>query len=63
MFIKISKYCLYAALFSVLIVLPTTFFPFIGGKDYFFRVAVELALIFLWLIIYFIGVTPEIFEL
>jgi O-antigen ligase len=45
MFIKISKYCLYASLFSVLVVLPTTFFPFIGGKDYVFRVAVELALI------------------
>ncbi|MCL5733556.1 MAG: O-antigen ligase family protein [Patescibacteria group bacterium] len=45
MFLKISRYCLYASLFSVLIVLPTTFFPFIGGKDYFFRVAIELALI------------------
>ncbi len=45
MFIKISKYCLYASLFSVLVVLPNTFFPFIGGKDYVFRVAVEAALI------------------
>lgn len=44
MFLKISKFFLYASVFSVAVVLPSTFFPFIGGKYYFFRVAVELAL-------------------
>lgn len=46
----ISKSFLYAALFSVIVVLTSTFFPFIGGKDYFFRTAVQLSLIFfvLW---------------
>lgn len=50
MLLKLSKFFLYASLFSVLIVLKDTFFPFIGGKYYFFRVATELALIFfiLW---------------
>ena len=40
----VSKWFLYASLFCVVIVLPSIFFPFIGGKYYFFRVAVELAL-------------------
>jgi len=44
MFLKLSKLFIWIALFSVLIVLLGTFFPFIGGKYYFFRVAVELAL-------------------
>ena len=50
MFLKISKFFLFASLLCVTVVLTTTFFPFIGGKDYFFRVAVELALVFtvLW---------------
>src|SRR3989344_272615 len=50
MFLRISKSFLYLSLFSIVIVLTSTFFPFIGGKYYFFRVAVELALIFflLW---------------
>lgn len=46
MLLKLSKFFLYLSLFSVVIVLNTTFFPFIGGKYYFFRMAVSLALIF-----------------
>src|SRR5437016_2724053 len=46
MLLKISKTFLYISVFSILIVLTSTFFPFIGGKYYFFRFAVELALIF-----------------
>ena len=51
MLLKISKFFLYASVFSVVIVMTSTFFPFIGGKDYFFRFSVELAAIFfiLWL--------------
>ncbi|MBI4085275.1 MAG: O-antigen ligase family protein [Candidatus Liptonbacteria bacterium] len=50
MLLKFSKFFLYVSLFSVLIVMISTFFPFIGGKDYFFRTAIQLALIFfiLW---------------
>ncbi|MDO8536767.1 MAG: O-antigen ligase family protein [bacterium] len=50
MLLRVSKFLLHVSLFSVVIVLTTTFFPFIGGKDYFFRFAVELSLIFfiLW---------------
>lgn len=50
MLLKASKFFLYVSLFSVVIVMTSTFFPFIGGKDYFFRFSVELALIFfiLW---------------
>lgn len=44
MLLKISKFFLYASVFAVVVVMPSTFFPFIGGKYYFFRVAVELAL-------------------
>ncbi len=43
---KISKISWYASLFCVLVVLPSTFFPFIGGKYAFFRVAVEISLAF-----------------
>ena len=46
MLLKISKFLLYVSVFSVVVVLSSTFFPFIGGKDYFFRVSVELALVF-----------------
>ena len=46
MLLKFSKILLHVSLFSVVIVMTSTFFPFIGGKDYFFRFAVELALIF-----------------
>jgi len=50
MLLKASKFFLYASVFAVLVVMTSTFFPFIGGKDYFFRFSVELALIFfvLW---------------
>ncbi|HTY39885.1 MAG TPA: O-antigen ligase family protein [Candidatus Paceibacterota bacterium] len=41
---KLAKFCLYAAVFSVIIVMSSTFFPFIGGKYYFFRFCIELAL-------------------
>lgn len=49
-FEKIAKGYLYLALFSVVIVAPSTFFPFIGGKDFFFRVCIDLAVatFFLW---------------
>jgi O-antigen ligase len=46
MLLKLSKFFLYASLFSVVIVMITTFFPFIGGKYYFFRIMVELSIIF-----------------
>lgn len=50
MLLKFSKFFLYVAVFSIVIVMTSTFFPFIGGKGYFFRFAVELSLIFfvLW---------------
>lgn len=41
-----AKFFLYASSFSILIVMVSTFFPFIGGKDYFFRASIEIALIF-----------------
>jgi len=44
-FRRIAKWYLYTAVFAVLVVMNSTFFPFIGGKDWFFRFAVELALI------------------
>jgi O-antigen ligase len=49
-FQRIARWYLYVAVFAVVIVMNSTFFPFIGGKDYFFRFVVELALIFfvLW---------------
>ena len=50
MLLKLSKFFTYASLFCVLVVLTGAFFPFIGGKTYFFRIAVELAvaIAFLW---------------
>ncbi|MGB9608896.1 MAG: O-antigen ligase family protein, partial [Minisyncoccia bacterium] len=50
-FIKLAKFFIYLAPLSVLIVLPSNFFPFIGGKYYFFRTVVSLSLIsvlFFW---------------
>jgi O-antigen ligase len=44
-FQRITKWYLYASVFCVMIVVNSIFFPFIGGKDYFFRFAVELGLI------------------
>ena len=43
--LKFARIFIYTALLGVIIVMPSTFFPFIGGKYYFFRVAVELSLI------------------
>ncbi len=48
-FERIAKWYLYIAVFAVVVVMNSIFFPFIGGKDYFFRFAVELALIFFML--------------
>jgi O-antigen ligase len=45
-FSRIAKWYLYISVFAAVIVMDSIFFPFIGGKDYFFRFAVELALIF-----------------
>jgi O-antigen ligase len=45
-FLKVSKFFLYLAPFSVVIVYQGTLFPFIVGKYTFFRVVVELALLF-----------------
>ncbi len=45
-FYKISKSLLYIAPFAVVVVTPSTLFPFIVGKYTFFKVMVELALIF-----------------
>jgi len=44
-FNRIAKWYLYAAVFAAVVVMDSIFFPFIGGKDWFFRFAVELALI------------------
>ena len=44
-FERIAKWYLYIAVFAVVIVMDSIFFPFIGGKDWFFRFAVELSLI------------------
>lgn len=44
-YFKLSKFFLYAALFSVAIVTVSTLFPYIVGKYVFFRLTVELALI------------------
>jgi O-antigen ligase len=44
-FKRIAKWYLYIAVFAVVIVMDSIFFPFIGGKDYFFRFAIELSLI------------------
>ncbi|MCR4328823.1 MAG: O-antigen ligase family protein [Patescibacteria group bacterium] len=49
MLLKLSKFFTYISLFSVLVVVKSTFFPFIGGKAYFFRVAIELAVAFAFL--------------
>jgi len=47
---RIAKWYLYVSVFAVVIVMDSIFFPFIGGKDYFFRFCIELSLIFfvLW---------------
>ena len=45
-FVSLSKFFLIASLFSVVIVTHFTIFPFVAGKIIFFRVMVELALLF-----------------
>ncbi len=45
-FLTLSRFFLYASLLCILVVLPNTFFPFIGGKYYFFRAAIGFSLIF-----------------
>lgn len=49
-FERIAKWYLYIAVFSVIIVMNSIFFPFIGGKDWFFRFVTELSLscVVLW---------------
>jgi len=49
-FKRVAKWYLYVAVFAVVVVMDSIFFPFIGGKDYFFRFAIELSLAFfiLW---------------
>ncbi len=44
-FQRIARWYLYVSVFAVVVVMNSMFFPFIGGKDYFFRYAVELSLI------------------
>lgn len=44
-FERIAKWYLYAAVFAAIVVMDSIFFPFIGGKDWFFRFAVELSLV------------------
>lgn len=46
MLLNLSRLALYASIFSVVVVASDAFFPFITGKAVFFRIAVELALIF-----------------
>jgi hypothetical protein len=43
-FERIAKWYLYISVFSIIIVMNSIFFPFIGGKDFFFRFTIELAL-------------------
>lgn len=45
-FRSVAKFFALSSLFAITIVMISTFFPFIGGKDYFFRVSIEFALIF-----------------
>ncbi len=49
-FERIAKWYLYISAFAVIIVMDSIFFPFIGGKDWFFRFTTELALacVVLW---------------
>jgi O-antigen ligase len=51
MFLTLARFFTYVSFFSVVIVLTGTFFPFIGGKYYFFRTMVSAAvvcLLFWW---------------
>lgn len=44
-FRTIAKWYLYISVLAVVVVMDSIFFPFIGGKDWFFRFATELSLI------------------
>ncbi len=44
MFLRLSRFFIYASLLSIVLVSGYTFFPFIGVKYFFFRTMVELAL-------------------
>ncbi|HVN26455.1 MAG TPA: O-antigen ligase family protein [Candidatus Paceibacterota bacterium] len=44
-FRQIAVWYLYVAVLAVVVVMDSVFFPFIGGKDWFFRFTIELALI------------------
>jgi O-antigen ligase len=44
-FERIAKWYLYISVFAVVVVMDSIFFPFIGGKDWFFRWSIELALV------------------
>ena len=48
---RIAKWYCYIAVFAVVVVMDSIFFPFIGGKDWFFRFAVELSLISFLLVV------------
>ena len=48
-FKRIAKWYCYVAVFAVVVVVNSVFFPFIAGKDYFFRFAIELGAI-AWLL-------------
>lgn len=48
-FQRLVKWYCYIAVFAVIVVINSIFFPFIGGKDYFFRFVTELGLI-AWLL-------------
>src|SRR3989338_6798088 len=45
-YFKISKFFLYLAPFAIILITPSTLFPFIVGKYVWFRTSVDLALIF-----------------
>jgi O-antigen ligase len=62
-FQRIAKWYSYIAVFAVVIVMDSIFFPFIGGKDWFFRFAVELGLIFAFLWWAFEAKTGEVEQL
>lgn len=62
MLLKLSKFFVHTSVLSVLIVLTSTFFPFIGGKTYFFRTAIQLALVFFVIWWGFEAGTGEVWE-
>lgn len=55
---KISKFFVYAAVVTPLLVLVSMFFPFVAGKAIYFRLVIELALLFF--LFYFLGNPREV---